>query len=102
MQINGMPKASSATRPGVTVRLEPEAHARLQQIAKAEHRSVAAVLELLVEREIRARDEAERTIRLHVAQELQGHPFGEPDRRAGESDKNYARRKNTIDALFGR
>ena len=102
MQIYGMPIASPAARPGVTVRLEPEAHARLQQIAKAEHRSVAAVLELLVEREIRARDEAERTIRLHVAPELQGEPFGDPDRRPGESDKSYARRKKTIDALFGR
>jgi hypothetical protein len=102
MQIYGMPNASPAVRPGVTVRLEPEAHARLQQIAKAEHRSVAAVLELLVEREIRARDEAERTIRLHVAPELQAVPFGDPDRRPGESDKSYARRKKTIHALFGR
>jgi hypothetical protein len=101
MQIYDMPIASPA-RPGVTVRLEPEAHARLQQIAKAEHRSVAAVLELLVEREIRARDEAERMIRLHVAPELQGVPFGDPDRRPGESNKSYVRRKKTIDALFGR
>jgi hypothetical protein len=102
MQIYSMSIASPAARPGVTVRLEPEAHARLQQIAKAEHRSVAAVLELLVEREIRARDEAERMIRLHVAPELQAVPFGDPDRRPGESDKSYARRKKTIDALFGR
>jgi hypothetical protein len=102
MQIWGMPNANPAARPGVTVRLEPEAHARLQQIAKAEHRSVAAVLELLVEREIRARDEAERVIRVHVAPELEGQPFGEPDRRPGENDKSYARRKKTIDALFGR
>ncbi len=102
MQIYGMPNASPAARPGVTVRLEPEAHARLQQIAKAEHRSVAAVLELLVEREIRARDDAERVIRVHMAPELQGEPFGDPDRRPNESDKSYIRRKKTIDALFGR
>jgi len=102
MQIGLMPDANIAARPGVTVRLAPEAHARLQQIAKAEHRSVAAVLELLVEREIRARDEAERAIRVHVAAELQGQPFGEPDRRPGESDKSFARRKGTIDALFRR
>jgi predicted transcriptional regulator len=96
------PNAASSTRPGVTVRLDAEAHARLQQIAKAEHRSVAAVLERLVEREIHARDEAERVIRVHVAPDVQGQPFGEPDRRPGESDKSYARRKKTIDALFGR
>ena len=102
MQIYGMPNATPAARPGVTVRLEPEAHARLQQIAKAEHRSIAAVLELLVEREIQARDDAERVIRVHVALELEGKPFGDPDRRLGESDKSYASRKKTIDTLFGR
>jgi hypothetical protein len=41
-------------------------------------------------------------IRLHVAPELQAVPFGDPDRRPGESDKSYARRKKTIHALFGR
>ncbi len=102
MQTLRMPASTPSARPGVTVRLDPEAHARLQQIAKAEHRSVAAVLERLVEREIRARDEAERVIRVHVAPELQGQPFGEPDRRPGESDRSYARRKKTIDTLFGR
>jgi predicted transcriptional regulator len=102
MQIWGMPTANPSARPGVTVRLDPEAHERLQQIAKAEHRSVAAFLERLIERELRARDEAERVIRVHVAPELQGQPFGEPDRRPGESDRSYARRKKTIAALFGR
>jgi len=102
MQIWGMPIANPSARTGVTVRLDPEVHERLQRIAKAEHRSVAAFLERLVERELRARDEAERVIRVHVAPELQSQPFGEPDRRPGESDASYARRKRTIDALFGR
>jgi predicted transcriptional regulator len=97
-----MPTANPSARPGVTVRLDPEVHERLQRIAKAEHRSVAAFLERLVECELRARDEAERVIRVHMAPELQGQPFGEPDRRPGESDASYARRKKTIDALFGR
>jgi predicted transcriptional regulator len=97
-----MRTANPSARLGVTVRLDPEVHERLQRIAKAEHRSVAAFLERLVERELRARDEAERVIRVHVAPELQGQPFGEPDRRPGESDKSYARRKKAIDALFGR
>lgn len=97
-----MPTSRPSARPGVTVRLDPEAHARLQQIAKAEHPSVAAVLERLVEREIRARDEAERVIRMHVAPELRGQPFSEPDRRRGESDRSYTRRRKTIETLFGR
>jgi predicted transcriptional regulator len=97
-----MGTASSSSRPGVTVRLDPELHARLQQIAKAEHRSVAAFLERLVEREVQARNEAERVIRVHVAPELADQGFGDLDRRPGESDKAYARRKKTIDTLFGR
>ena len=96
-----MPNANPSTRPGVTVRLDPKAHARLQQIAKAEHRSVAAVLELLVEREIRARDEAERVIRVHVAAELEGQAQGEIVREAGETDAAYARRSATLCKLFG-
>ena len=102
MQFCGMSSTNHSGRTGVTVRLDRAVHERLQQIAKAEHRSVAAVLERLVEREIRARDEAERVIRVHVAPELQGQPFGEPDRRPGESKASHARRKRTIDAIFGR
>lgn len=96
-----MPNANTASRPGVTVRLDPEAHARLQQIAKAEHRSVAAVLERLVEREIHARNEAERVIRVHVAPELEGQPQGEIIREAGETDAAYRRRSATLRKLFG-
>ena len=97
-----MPTGNAPTRTGVTVRLDPDAHERLHRIAKYEHRSVAAYLEMLVEREIAARDAAERVITLHVAPELTGQPFGDPDRRPGESDRRYARRKQTIDTLFGR
>lgn len=102
MQVAAMPMTTSPARTGVTVRLDPEAHERLQRIAKFEHRSVAAYLEMLVEREIARRDEAERVIRVHVAPELEGKPFGDPDRRPGESDMSYASRKKTIDTLFGR
>lgn len=97
-----MSRTASAARTGVTVRLDPDAHERLQRIAKFEHRSVAAYLEMLVEREIARRDEAERVIRVHVAPELEGQPFGDPDRRPGENDKSYASRKKTIGTLFGR
>ena len=102
MQVSAIPETTSPVRTGVTVRLDPEAHEHLQRIAKFEHRSVAAYLEMLVEREIARREEAERVIRVHVAPELEGQPFGNPDRRPSESDKSYANRKNTIDTLFGR
>jgi len=102
MQMSGMPNPSTPPKTGVTVRLAPEVHERLKQLAEAEHRSVSGYLEALVEREVAARDEAERVIRVHVAAELAGRPFGDPDRRPCETEKSYARRKKTIDTLFGR
>lgn len=102
MQKDGMPNTSSPPKTGVTVRLAPEVHERLKRIAETEHRSVSGYLEALVEREVAARDQAERVIRVHVAPELAGRPFGDPDRRPGESDKAYTRRKQTIDTLFRR
>lgn len=96
-----MPTTTSPARTGVTVRLDPDAHERLQRIAKFEHRSVAAYLEMLVEREIARREEAERVIRVHVAAELDGQAQGEIIREAGESDAAYARRNTTLKKLFG-
>lgn len=96
-----MPRTKRTSRTGVTVRLAPALHARLQRIARAEHRSVSAVLERLVERELRARDEAERVIRVYVAPELAGQPQGDILRRDGESDDAYAERSAILQALFG-
>lgn len=99
MQVPSM--STTTARPGVTVRLDPALHARLQRIAKSEHRSVAAFLETLVEREIAARDAAERVIRVHVAPELAGLPQGDILPEPGESDARHARRGATLKALFG-
>lgn len=87
---------------GVTVRLNAEAHERVASMARAEHHPMAAFLEMLVDSEIAARDEADRVIRVHVAPELAGTPFGDPDRRPRECDRAYAARRRTIDTLFGR
>ncbi len=95
-----MPEATHA-RTGVTVRLAPDAHDRLRRIAEAEHRSVAAYLELLVERELAARDDAERVVRVHVAGELTDRPQGTVHREAGESQARHARRSAVLSKLFG-
>jgi hypothetical protein len=85
----------------VTVRLDPEDLDRLRRIAEAEHRSVSAYLELLVERDLAARDEAERVVHVYVAPELVGLPQGAIGREDGESDERYERRKAILTALFG-
>lgn len=91
----------TAARTGVTVRLDPEDLYRLRRIAEAERRSVAGYLELLVERDLAARDEAERVVHIHVAPELAGLHQGPVRREDGESDEQYERRKAVLTALFG-
>jgi hypothetical protein len=95
-----MSRANNA-RTGVTVRLASEAHDRLRRIAEAEHRSVAGYLELLVERELTGRDDAERVVHVHVAPELAGLPPGAIHREAGESQTRHARRRVALNKLFG-
>jgi hypothetical protein len=93
--------STAAARTGVTVRLDPEDLDRLRRIAEEEHRSVAGYLELLVERDLAAREEAERVVYIHVAPELAGLPQGPIGREDGESDERYERRKAVLTALFG-
>lgn len=89
------------SRPGVTVRLDPEAHDRLRRIAAAEHRSIAAYLELLVARDLAAREDAERVVHVHVATGLPAMPPGPIHREPSESEARHARRGAMVDALFG-
>lgn len=100
MHIHGMSHTTNA-RTGITVRLTPDAHDRLRRIANVEHRSVASYLELLVDRELAARDDAERVVRVHVAPELVDVPQGALRREDGESDARYVRRRTTLTKLFG-
>lgn len=100
MQNSIMSNAITA-RTGVTVRLDPVDLQRIRLIAEAEHRSVAGYLELLVERDLAARDEAERVVHIHVAPELAGLQQGPVRREDGESDEQYERRKAVLTALFG-
>ena len=93
--------SNMTSRTGVTVRLAPDAHERLRKIAEAEHRSVAGYLELLIEREFTALDDAERVVYLHVAPEVADEPQGEIQREAGESEERYNRRRSALIALFG-
>jgi hypothetical protein len=90
-----------ASQSGVTVRLDPETHDRVRDIAASEHRSVAGYLERLVEQDLAARDEQERVVRIHVAPELAGTPLGTIDREPGESDAAHARRSANLKRLFG-
>jgi hypothetical protein len=81
--------------------LPPPVRDRVIQLARAEHRSAAAYIEQLVERDLRERDEADRIIRVHTAQGLPDQPAGTVTREAGETPARHARRSATLNALFG-
>jgi hypothetical protein len=101
MHIWVMTDTTNVTRPGITVRLDPDIRDRIQRIAAYEHRSIAGYLHMLIERDLRARDEAERVIHVFTAPQLEGVPFGPVEREEGETDERYEARAEALRILFG-
>jgi hypothetical protein len=96
-----MSEATAPTRTGVTVRLDPDLAERVKRIAAHEHRSMAGHIQMLIERDLHAREEAERVIHVFTAPELHGEPPGTLVREAGETDERYASRAETLGILLG-
>jgi hypothetical protein len=96
-----MTGTANLTRSGITVRLDPEVRDRIQRIAAHEHRSIAGYVQMLIERDLHARDEAERVIYVFTAPELEGVPFGPVAREEGETDERYDARAEALRVLFG-
>jgi hypothetical protein len=101
MHIAGMKTQEKPKAPGITVRLPPPVRERVLKLARAEHRSAAAYIEYLVDRDLRERDEAERIVRVHIAPGLPDAPVGEVAREAGETKARHARRAAVLKALIG-
>lgn len=95
-----MSEAEAPPRAGITVRLDPATRDRVRRIAAFEHRSVAGYVQMLIERDLQARDEAER-VHVFVAPELANEPPGTLLREEGESDERYAERAQTLRILLG-
>ncbi|HET7879983.1 MAG TPA: Arc family DNA-binding protein [Acetobacteraceae bacterium] len=100
MHYAGMRPEKSAT-PGITVRLPSPVRERVLKLARSEHRSAAAYIEHLVERDLRERDEADRLVRVHTAAGLPYTPSGEVTREVGETRQRHACRTAALDTLFG-
>jgi hypothetical protein len=92
---------TTQSRTGITVRLPSDTRDRVQHIAAAEHRSVAGYLQSLIERDLKARDEAERVIHVFTAPELQEEPPGTLVREASETEERYTRRAEILRTLLG-
>ena len=96
-----MNETMNLSRTGITVRLNPDVRDRIQRIAAHEHRSIAGYVQMLIERDLRAREEAERVITVFTAPELEGVPFGPVEREEGETDARYEARAEALRILFG-
>ena len=101
MHIASMGTQQKSSPPGITVRFAPETRQRVDSVATAEFRSAAAYIEVLVERDLKERDEAERVVRVHVATGLSDVPSGRVTRGVEEDDEGYVLRSSVLDALFG-
>jgi hypothetical protein len=88
-------------RAGITVRLDKETRDRVQRIAADEHRSIAGYVQMLIERDLRAREQAERIVHVFTASELEGKPPGKLLRETGETDRRYTKRAETLRTLLG-
>jgi hypothetical protein len=91
----------TTSRTGITVRLDPDVRDRVQRIATYEHRSIAGYLQMLIERDLRARDEAERIVHVFIAPELEGEPPAALLREENESDERYVERTEALRTLLG-
>jgi hypothetical protein len=101
MQPGVMSDTTTPTRTGVTVRLNPEVRDRIQRIAADERRSVAGYIQMLIDRDLHARDEAERVIHVFTAPELEGEPPGTLVREEDETGERHAKRAETLRTLLG-
>jgi hypothetical protein len=81
---SSMSEAEAPPRPGITVRLGPATRGRVQRIAAFEHRSISGYVQMLIERDLQARDEAERVIHVFVAPELANERPGTLPREKGK------------------
>ena len=100
MQVACMKTRAEAAGPGITVRLTQPIRKRLMRLARDEHRSAAAYIKELVERDLRQREEAERVVRVYVAPDTPP-ATGEVLREEGETPEQHTYRAEVLNALFG-
>lgn len=85
---------------GVTVRLADDVRQRVAAVARAEHRSTAAYIESLVERDLAERAERERVVTVYAAWDAPDWS-GAVDRGVDESVAEHADRGAVLRQLFG-
>lgn len=88
------PSVKHRAKVAITLRLEPDRAARLQEIAAAENRSLTNYVETALLRDLARREEAQRVITMYVAPGVSDSIRPEDVVRAeGESNEDYAARQ---------
>ena len=100
MQTAVLMKQTASPGPGITVRFPKAVRERVNQVAQSEHRSVAAYIEDLVERDLRTRDEADRVVRVYVSADAPDWT-GTVIRGEQETEEEHAERTAVLNQLFG-
>jgi hypothetical protein len=84
----------------LTLRLDAEQYERLTAAARAENRSPTNYVETLLLRDLFAKDEGGRILRMYVAPETKDMTPGEVERITGESDAEHAERSELFRELM--
>jgi hypothetical protein len=84
----------------LTLRLDAEQYERLRAAARAENRSPTNYVETLLLRDLAAKDDGGRILRMYVAPETKDMTPGEVERIVGESDEEYAERRKLFRELM--
>jgi hypothetical protein len=95
-----MQSQKKSAAPGITVRFPSPIRERVARLAEVEHRSAAAYIEQLVERDLRQRDEAERIVHVYVAADAPEWT-GTVVRGEQETVEDHAERTTILRQLFG-
>ena len=100
MQINCMEMLIAGAPRGVTVRLADDVRQRVAAVARAEHRSTAAYIESLVERDLAERAEQARVVTVYAAWDAPAWS-GDVDQGLDETEAEHADRGAVLRQLFG-
>lgn len=93
-------EAATVHKAAITLRLDAAVFQRLKLVAAEENRTPTNLVETVLLRELRARDEARRVLTVAIAPELAGVEAGELIRGENEDDAEYARRQAVFSELL--
>ena len=100
MHVGGMEMQQRVATSGVTIRFGEDVRRQVAAIAQAEHRSTAAYIESLVERDLEQRAEQDRVVHVYAAWDAPEWS-GTVEPGEHETGDEHAERTDVLRQLFG-